>query len=36
VIATTLVPGEYQPVIDAAAKYGFIDKAFPARDFLLL
>jgi NitT/TauT family transport system substrate-binding protein len=36
VIATTLVPGEYQPVIDAAAKYGFIDKPFPARDFLLL
>jgi NitT/TauT family transport system substrate-binding protein len=35
-IATTLVPGEYQPVIDAAAKYGFIDKGFPARDFLLL
>jgi NitT/TauT family transport system substrate-binding protein len=36
VIATKLVPSEYQPVIDAAAKYGFIDKAFPARDFLLL
>ena len=35
VIATTLVAGEYQPVIDAAAKYGFIDKAFPARDILL-
>jgi NitT/TauT family transport system substrate-binding protein len=35
VIATKLVPGEYQPVIDAAAKYGFIDKAFPARDLLL-
>jgi NitT/TauT family transport system substrate-binding protein len=35
VIATTLVPGEYQPVIDAAAKYGFIDKGFPAQDFLL-
>jgi NitT/TauT family transport system substrate-binding protein len=35
VIATKLVPAEYQPVIDAAAKYGFIDKAFPARDFLL-
>lgn len=35
VLATKLVPGEYQPVIDAAAKYGFIDKAFPARDFLL-
>ncbi len=35
VIATTLVPGEYQPVIDAAAKYGFIDKGFPARDILL-
>jgi NitT/TauT family transport system substrate-binding protein len=36
VIATTLVPGEYQPVIDAAAKYGFIDKGFPAKDILLL
>jgi NitT/TauT family transport system substrate-binding protein len=35
-IATTLVPEEYQPMIDAAAKYGFIDKPFPARDFLLL
>ena len=35
VIATTLVAGEYQPVIDAAAKYGFIDKPFPAKDFLL-
>jgi NitT/TauT family transport system substrate-binding protein len=35
-IATTLVPAEYQPVIDAAAKYGFIEKSFPARDFLLL
>lgn len=35
VIATKLVPAEIQPVIDAAAKYGFIDKAFPARDFLL-
>jgi len=35
VIATTLVPSEYQPVIDAAAKYGFIDKGFPAQDFLL-
>ena len=34
-IATTLVPGEYQPVIDAAAKYGFIDKGFPAQEFLL-
>jgi NitT/TauT family transport system substrate-binding protein len=36
VIATSLVPNEYQPVIDAAAKYGFIDKPFSARDFLLL
>jgi NitT/TauT family transport system substrate-binding protein len=35
VIATQLMPDEYQPVIDAAAKYGFIDKAFPAKDFLL-
>jgi NitT/TauT family transport system substrate-binding protein len=34
-IATTLVPSEYQPVIDAAAKYGFIDKGFPAQEFLL-
>ena len=36
VLTTALIPEEYQPVIDAAAKYGFIDKAFPARDFLLL
>jgi NitT/TauT family transport system substrate-binding protein len=35
VLVTALVPEEYQPVIDAAAKYGFIDKAFPAREFLL-
>lgn len=35
VIETKLVPAEYQPVIDAAAKYGFIDKAFPARELLL-
>jgi NitT/TauT family transport system substrate-binding protein len=34
-IATSLVPEEYQPVIDAAAKYGFIERAFPAREFLL-
>lgn len=34
-IATTLVPDDYQPVIDSAAKYGFIDKGFPAKDFIL-
>ena len=36
VLATKLVPSEFQPTIDAAAKYGFIDKPFPAKDFLLL
>jgi len=34
-IATKLNPAEYQPVIDAAAKYGFIETGFPARDILL-
>jgi NitT/TauT family transport system substrate-binding protein len=29
-----LNPGEIQPVIDAAAKYGFIAKAFPAQEMI--
>lgn len=33
-IGTTMNPNEYQVVIDVAAKYGYIEKAFPAREFL--
>jgi ABC-type nitrate/sulfonate/bicarbonate transport system substrate-binding protein len=34
-IGVELVSSEYQPVIDCAARYGFIEKAFPARDLVL-
>jgi len=30
-----IVPADIQPVIDVAAKYGFIDKPFPAAEILL-
>ncbi len=33
-IATSLGPADIQPVIDVAAKYRFIDKAFPATEML--
>ena len=33
-IATSLGPADIQPVIDVAAKYHFIDKAFPAAEML--
>jgi NitT/TauT family transport system substrate-binding protein len=32
--ATEFNPGQIQPMIDAAAKYGFIDKTFPMSDIL--
>jgi NitT/TauT family transport system substrate-binding protein len=34
VYAETVVPGELQPTIDFAAKYKFIDQAFPATDLI--
>jgi NitT/TauT family transport system substrate-binding protein len=32
--ATSLVPGEIQPLIDAAAKYNVIEKTFPAQELI--
>lgn len=32
--ATEFNAGQIQPMIDAAAKYGFIDKAFPMSEIL--
>jgi hypothetical protein len=29
---TTLEPAAVQPLIDAAAKYGFLERPFPARE----
>ena len=34
VSTTPIVPADIQPVIDLAAKYGFIDKAFPAAEII--
>lgn len=35
-IGVNLIPGEYQAVIDCAAKYGFVEKTFPAKDLVLV
>jgi hypothetical protein len=32
--ATSTNPKDWQPLIDAAAKYGVIPHAFPAKDFI--
>ncbi len=32
--ATTLTPGQFQPTIDASAKYKLLDASFPAQDML--